>query len=476
LLRKTVFIFANFASLFFLAGCGGNQPKVADVHDARKVILSDSRTIAYAYMKNGEKLVRISTSREKPRENEEIIRITRGGFYPDYSMNREVALGKKSPGCLVHMSPKDKDYAICHSHYMGREALYTGVATIVNTVATVTTVGLNVASGAITDPKFFHFETFEKAIKANDLFHYRDMILEAVNLSAKRSKDIEKLYDRSFSVYRDNAKEITFAYEIKDRSGLLPSRNDIEFPVRVVLDAPKRKRFDYEKLIDFSVTPEIFDNRMANVKNAILSESKSEEEAYRKYLKEKFDHYVVHCPKTYTYEYNEHIHFHTILKAPERVAYKPGKPMKVGIYATVDYADLYAMLPKKFHLEDKNLVADFMADSNAWISVIVSNRTQSFVTVKSLTSYYLNLVSNLSGIRREIAPESKTLTSNSRYDLLSDIMKKRADFSKMTKSEAKKTHVNYGYAIKYRINNTNIEKSIYKTRKISLYDIYKSYI
>jgi len=147
------------AGALIFTGCATDS--VQKRKSADEVRLSNGTTLAYAYMKDGEKLLKITTKRDGEIDDDiEIIRITYGGFYPDYSMSREVESGEKSPGCFVKMDDKDKDKKFCESHYTGRQALSTGIASIVNAAVTVTTVGLNVASGAISDPKFFQREEF----------------------------------------------------------------------------------------------------------------------------------------------------------------------------------------------------------------------------------------------------------------------------------------------------------------------------
>lgn len=55
-------------------------------------------------------------------------------------------------------------------------------------------------------------------------------------------------------------------------------------------------------------------------------------------------------------------------------------------------------------------------------------------------------------------------------------MKDKSNFSQITKSKADSIKINYGYAAKYKVNDTNIEKAIYTTKNYSLYDIYRQYL
>jgi hypothetical protein len=62
------------------------------------------------------------------------------------------------------------------------------------------------------------------------------------------------------------------------------------------------------------------------------------------------------------------------------------------------------------------------------------------------------------------------------YDLLSGDMIKESAFEKVTKKKASNTYITYGFASKYRINNTNVDQSLYSTAKYSLLELYKQYL
>jgi hypothetical protein len=164
------------------------------------------------------------------------------------------------------------------------------------------------------------------------------------------------------------------------------------------------------------------------------------------------------------------------LKAPAEVPYTLGKKINVAIPIIVESASLNNMVPKEYLLDDSNFLAVMGANSNLTVNGVLSNKTQSFITVKSLTCYYQNLVNNLSNLDKELAPESKDLDDGTQYGLLSSTMKEKSNFEKITKSKADSIKIKYGYAVKYKVNDTNIEKAIYTTKSYSLYDIYRQYL
>ena len=464
--------------LLLFSGCATDS--AVTQRGANEARLSSGTTLAYAYMKDGEKVVKISTKRDgKVDDDIEIIRITYGGFYPDYDMSREVEKGEKSPGCFVKMDDNDKNKKFCESRYTGRQALYTGIASIVNAAATVTTVGLNVASGAISDPKFFQREQFLEIVKGNDLPKYRKVLLELYKSAESKERSIDGLYSEAYNNYRKGAGNIRISYNIVDRSGMVPpsTLKEITLPVEIVPDAPERKSFDYKKEINFEASAADIEKVLAETGEKIENRFKKDYEEYEKYIKEGFDHYALRGPSEYDYRHNDRVTYHLKTDIPKSVEYRPDTAKNLTIGATVEYADLKGMIPSKFLLEDnKNLKMEFHPDSNMIITAIGTNKTKSFLTISSITAYYGSGANTLSGLNREIAPETTTLAKNSRYDLFSDKMKKSSIFSKMTAAKAKKIVIDSGYAVKYRIMNTNLDHTIYDTEKYSLYDIYLQYI
>ncbi len=461
------------AVMLGLSGCGGSTPEP----NSTNVYLSNGKTLAYAHMENGNKLLKISSSSVSENSDIEIIKITDSGFYPDYYMSSREAAGDKSPGCLVHMSDDDEDLKFCRSNYTGRTALSSGVSVLWNAAATVTTVGLNVATGSIADPKFFDKDKFLKIVKENNLPEIRQKLVDLYQLSRKNSKELDNIYSSYYNNYKNNISNINFTYNIEDKSELLPSKT-LDANYKIVLNAPAKKSYSYDRFIDkIDTSAENFDNVYASISNNIQSEFKEDKEKYKIYLETSFVDYVIRGAKDYTFKHNKHISFNSTIKAPSKIKYILNKKITIPVNITIESASLNKMFPKDFVLQDNNLEVNFHTNNNnSMVKIIASNNTQSFINTKSLTSYYGKSVYNLSDVNREIAPKSTTLSSNSNYDILSDEMIEFSNFSNVTKSKAKSIILTYGYAVKYRINNTNQDKSLYKTNKYSLHSIIKQYI
>jgi hypothetical protein len=455
-------------------------------------VLSSYGTLGYAYMKGGTKLVKVIPNSaeyavkaliEEDKNNDiELIKITRGGYYPNYSMNSNTENGKGGKGmptCLVHMNDKDPNLPFCRSHYTSREALMTGVATLWNAAATFTTVGLNVATGTLADPKYFHKDEFLDIVKKADLPKYREALLSLNTYSDDKVESINRMYEKAYSEYSDNQKLLTVTYTLQDKSGFY-NQNTIDGAYSIALNAPQKKNYEYLSLINNEVFAEGNQNleeQVKAIKEKIDEKYKNDVQEYEKYLSSNFKNYKLVGNSSKTFKHNDKISFYATIKAPtQEIPYTLGKKITINIPVTIEYADIKGMVPKEYALQDTNFNMLMRADSGLGINGIMSNKTQSFITVKSLTSYYQNLVFNVSNLDKELAPEAKDLDDGTRYSLITSSMSEKSNFEKITKSKAQAIKINYGYAVKYKVNDTNIEKAIYNTKNYSLYEIIQQYL
>lgn len=452
-----------------------------------EVLLSDSKTLGYAYMQDGTKVVKVSMdSNELHEKDVELIRITEYGFYPMYSMNSSQASGTGAEGCGSNGLMDDKstpnNKLFCASHYTGRHALASTLNTSLAAGAAFFSFGTSLIVG-FPDPKFFDKESFLKTVKENNLQKYRTELLEInakkqelIKYAEQKNQQLEALYTKAFNDYSSNQEKIAFNYIVNDKSGLMQNK-DVDGGYSVVLDAPAKKSYTYMPLITAeTLTKENALSQIANLKEKIDQQYQKDAKEYAGYIASSFKNYKIAGQSTKRFVHNNNISFDAKLKAPNEVAYVLGKKITIDIPITVESANLSNMVPLEYVLNDANFQAIMKADSNLAINGVLSNKTQSFITVKSLTGYYQNLVNNISNLDKELAPESKDLDDGTRYSLLSSSMKEKSYFSNMTKSKAESTKINYGFAIKYKVNDTNIEKAIYNTKNFSLYDIYRQYL
>ncbi|MDD5052601.1 MAG: hypothetical protein PHO27_07720 [Sulfuricurvum sp.] len=443
--------------------------------------LSPYGEIAYAYMQDGTKLVKITTQLEDyNKDNIEIIRITNGGFYPNYSMNSKTEEGKGGEkGCLAHMSDDSKDLSFCRSHYTSREALMTGFATLFNAAATFTTVGLNVATGALADPKYFHKNDFLEVVKNSDIQKYREALIALNTYAMNKGNEINNLYTQAYNDYTDNKKMISIIYTLQDKSDLFQAK-EIDGGYYVELNAPQRKTYEYMSFLNkeiFAQENDNLDTHIEQIKNKIDDQFNKDMSEYKKYITDNFKNYKLIGQPSKMYPYNNKISFYASIKTPAKeIPYTLGKKTTITVPVTVEYANVQGMIPQEYAIQDGNFNMVMRTNSGLSVNGIMSNKTQSFITVKSLTSYYQSLVYNVSNMDKELAPEARDLDDGTSYSLITTAMSAKSNFEKVTKNSAQKIKLNYGYAVKYKVNDTNIEKAIYNTKNYSLYDVIQQYI
>ena len=470
-------IYLSIFILLFLSGCLGIKSTNVSLQKEDGLYLSKDYTLAYAYLYNGDTLRRISFKYEEPKEGEELIKITRNGFYPDYAMQNDVENGGKSLGCLVVMSQKDKDYKYCRSNFTKRTVLSTGVAAIWNAGATLTTVGLNVATGTIADPKFFDKDRFLQVVKDNNLKKIRDRVLEINSLEQQFNKELNYLYDEYKNKYDENIKNITFKYNYNDKSGLLFSKQ-LNHDLKINTIYPDRNLYSLYKHYQeerFSSIDEM-NSFFIDLKNKLEKNFEKEKISYKKeYLVKNFNEYSFLAQNDNYFKLNENITFNGKLTLPKNIKYHYGKKVIVPIKVQIDSVNISNISLKQYFMMDKNIDVSFENQKGNFIDVIVGNKTSSFLTVKSLTSYVDSDVYTLSNINTEIAPDSQTLNSNSSYSLFSSKMVQKFSMNKITRKALSKD-INYGFAIKYYIQDSNLEKTVFNKKKISLLELYKSYL
>jgi len=124
-----------------------------------------------------------------------------------------------------------------------------------------------------------------------------------------------------------------------------------------------------------------------------------------------------------------------------------------------------------YEVKDQYLDAQFNGRQ-----LIFNNMTKSFIRIMSLSIYHDKAVNTISLgelSEAEIAPETQILTPISVDKLISDKIRASATYNNITAEEAMKITVNFGFAIKYRVVEQNVDKTMYVVKKYNLYNILK---
>lgn len=448
-----------------------------------KPVLSSGETLGYAYLKDGKSLIKTSISREYFGDDVETIIITENGFYPDYQVPND------SRNCGKHFrNGQYEDLSknnFCQSNFTKREASSIVGNTLMNSLL-VPIGALGQQKAVYMDSKTFDEKKFLQVVEQNGLEKIRNEYLEVQQIKKQLSdytnlkkNELDKIYLKALEDYKENVKLISINYSLKDLSGLYPNK-ERSGDYYIDYNIPEQKSFDFNEIIqsfDPANSKEEALIKLEQLKNKVDEKSKNDEIIYKKYVALAFKSYKVRGTDNFTIRQNDNISFNVKSKAPQNeISYLPGKKITINIPITIEYADVKGMVPKEYILQDANFNMLMKTDNGLNIKGVMSNKTQSFLTVKSLTSYYQNLVFNVSNLDKELAPEARDLDDGTRYPLITYAMSEKSNFEKMTKNKAQAIKMNYGYAVKYKMNDTNIEKAIYNTKNYSLYDIIQQYL
>ena len=104
----------------------------------------------------------------------------------------------------------------------------------------------------------------------------------------------------------------------------------------------------------------------------------------------------------------------------------------------------------------------------------LSNNTDKFLSIDSIAVYYLDNVAKNKNLDIELSPRSQ-LMPDDKLKLRTFLIKWNSlTYNNMTKSKAKETDFKFGFAIKYRIIDSGVEKTIFSTDTFKLIDLIAS--
>jgi hypothetical protein len=324
---------------------------------------------------------------------------------------------------------------------------------------------------SVNKTSYFDNKAFEDAVGEaynNDVSKYAseyNTFAEFAN--AKESEQIAVvkgkialIYEKYSNLENEFTKSIEISYSFNDFTGMWPKdqlpEDKLAFnPARLKMLVPEPK-------IDLAITndsPEVFYAKLINLKkefdSKLVSQEKSLISAVEKYeidlsnsIKKinlppdkeiNKDNFNIKC--NYTYD-NSH-----------------GQHPKVIVSYTIISKNLSEVYPK-YSNTDENL--DFHFDGTNFNFI---NKTNKFLQVKSISVYYNNEVFNVEKENYfELPPE--THKSYRPIELLSATnIIKEAKYPNMNKQNARGTNFSFGFAIKYKCVDQNIDKTLYKANK-----------
>lgn len=130
------------------------------------------------------------------------------------------------------------------------------------------------------------------------------------------------------------------------------------------------------------------------------------------------------------------------------------------VIKSISYKDV---MPDYIFEEDENVSLVFKKDR-----FYLTNKSDSYITVDSLSFYHNGSIATSSDRDFEFAPQSEAeLMPIAKLPL----DKSSIEFANITRTSASQLKIKYGVAIKYRVVNTNKEITLYRTRAYPLLDL-----
>jgi len=148
------------------------------------------------------------------------------------------------------------------------------------------------------------------------------------------------------------------------------------------------------------------------------------------------------------------------LSCPSKVSSENSRFKAEAIVHSINYRKLF---PVSFQAVDKNITLTSVDGA-----INIANKTDSFVTIESMSFYHNGKVATLHKMSIELPPGSeKVITRISALPIVWD----RISFLDVTKMEASRKKIEYGFAVKYKVVDTDREKTLLKIHSYRLVDL-----
>lgn len=432
-------------------GCSTKQNSSNQNQTFKSPLLDNSPiryAIAYVYInRSSNTITRITNIVEPKKENEDAIVVYKTRFGPDFTIPKSNEFF-----CNSYNNTSDA----CDSMFVGKK-LSAGAAfwgTIVNTYTAVMSVGTDTIQHGIRTLNEFKIDRFENSIKKHNLIEFQKYFV-------KLTEEETKIYNDAYGTYgySKNLDNINLKFLPNDKSGLFKTLKTHP-KLRVSADETKIP-YLYESILTFK--------SHSDIKSLYEKDLTKYKDNVAKHVYDR--NYTIQTTDTNMVLNNS---IDIKIDYPSKqiyVPYKKGVKQNIPIKYTIKYANITNMVPRNIILKDKNL----LVSCDAWgkrITVNFTNKTNKFLKVNSLTSYLGNDIQNLQDIiNLEIPPLAsmeKTLKPFSEKQL------DNVSFEEATRKNLSKS-INYGYAIKYSIMDTNRNKTLHKMKRYNLMSVLKSY-
>lgn len=301
--------------------------------------------------------------------------------------------------------------------------------------------GLGAVMGFNLRDSVFDKDEFEKAIKEsceNTKINREELLKMFIEFSS----DVNKMYE-NYLLYSKNG--INFNHVITDKSGFFKS--DIDFS----------SLYNINKLptpdIKISFNPieenykEFFYKKLTEIKDKINN----------------YNYTLIFKPTTFSNNYNI-----SISVEENNIPYSPQNKQNINLNFVILSKNFDKVYPN-YSNEDKNIKIIFDGKR-----LNIFNKTPNFIQIKSIAIYYNNAIKNISYQENNLLelPPNSYLKDPIPVEIFenSDIQKSYS-YKNITLEIAKKIQINFGFALKYRIVEQNIDRTLYKVNSYNLAQI-----
>jgi hypothetical protein len=221
-----------------------------------------------------------------------------------------------------------------------------------------------------------------------------------------------------------------------------------------------------DALID--TTPENLDAALSEAKTKSLNigekykaQVRDELEAYEKYLRDATSSLKV-VSKNPASPLNG---YHISTTVSENYDLSATQQPEVPVTLVVQSKDFYSVRPTPT-ISDKNVQLSYNGSS-----LTLTNKTDKYIQIKSISCYNGDVISTYQS-EIELAPEA-TRTS---YDLVEKLFSgnkftESLNYTNMTASMARNKNLTFGFAVKYRLGEENVDRTLYKTDSYNLFKL-----
>jgi len=343
----------------------------------------------------------------------------------------------------------------------------------------VFTMGLGLLGGFLYKQKgYFDYEKYDEVVvginSSPSMAEIKQLDSSFQSLAISKSTEIKelagsegnKIYDKFNNRYNTESSQVEISYKYIDKTGFWNADTSLPKPT-----------INKNSLSNFTFTPtDYYPDYNVKQQDALATIGKlmaNVDSSYRQdknRLNDELSAYTEQLGKQTSAVkllINKDIKidgFNVSIQAPEEVLV--GSKKKVDVTYTVMTKDFGAVYPK-YRNNDNNI--DIVFDG---ASLKIKNKTKQFQQVKSISMYYGDKILTKS-YDLELPPDSvKTLDNFINYTDQEIINK--ATFDGVNYEIAKRTIINFGFALKYNLVEQNIDKTLYKVVDYKLYDVLKN--